>query len=133
MVQRGRWNRRLIKKRWELTARHALVSMSRRAISLPKSTLLPQESGSFLRFRYDIYARREAITPRYVSQAGLKVIEILRLLPMTNCKACGYASCMAYAAALREGEIRLEDCPPLGEEKFREKQAKLQAYLERFG
>jgi len=53
---------------------------------------------------------------------------------MTNCKACGYATCMAYAAALREGEIRLEDCPPLGgEENFREKHAKLQAYLESFG
>jgi ArsR family metal-binding transcriptional regulator len=81
----------------------------------------------------DIYAHREAITPRHVSQAGLKVMEILKLLPMTNCKACGYAACMAYAAALREGEIRLEDCPPLGEEKFREKHVKLQAYLEGFG
>ena len=81
----------------------------------------------------DLYARREAIIPRYVSQAGLKVIEILKLLPMTNCKACGYAACMAYAAALREGEISLEDCPPLWEEKFREKQGKLQAYLESFG
>jgi ArsR family metal-binding transcriptional regulator len=81
----------------------------------------------------DIYTRREAITPRYASQAGLKVIEILRLLPLTNCKVCGYAACMAYAAALREGEIRLEDCPPLWEEKFREKQEKLQAYLESFG
>jgi ArsR family metal-binding transcriptional regulator len=81
----------------------------------------------------DIYARREALTPRYVSQAGLKVMEILKLLPMTNCKACGYAACMAYAAALREGEIRLEDCPPIWEEKFREKRKKLQAYLESFG
>ena len=81
----------------------------------------------------EIYARREEITPRYTGQAGLKVMDILRLLPMTNCKACGYATCMAYAAALREGEIRLEDCPPLWEEKFREKQGKLQAYLESFG
>ena len=81
----------------------------------------------------DIYARREAVTPRFTSQAGLKVMDILRLLPMTNCKACGYAACMAYAAALREGEIRPEDCPPLWEEKFREKQEKLQAYLESFG
>jgi ArsR family metal-binding transcriptional regulator len=40
---------------------------------------------------------------------------------------------MAYAAALREGEIRLEDCPPLYEDKSREKQAELQAYLESFG
>jgi ArsR family metal-binding transcriptional regulator len=81
----------------------------------------------------DIYERRETITPRYVSQAGLKVIEILKLLPMTSCKACGYLTCMAYAAALREGEISLNDCPPLWEENYREKQEKLQAYLESFG
>jgi ArsR family metal-binding transcriptional regulator len=81
----------------------------------------------------DIYARREAITPRHVSQAGLKVIEILRLLPMTNCKVCGYAACMAYAAALREGEIRLEACKPLWEEKYQEKRGKLEAYLQSYG
>src|SRR3989339_748249 len=81
----------------------------------------------------DIYARREAITPRFISQAGLKVMEILKLLPITNCKVCGYAACMAYAAALREGEIRLEDCPPLWEDNYREKREKLQAYLESFG
>ncbi|MBM4286270.1 MAG: Fe-S cluster protein [Deltaproteobacteria bacterium] len=81
----------------------------------------------------DIYARRESITPRYASQAGLKVMEILKLTPMTNCKACGYATCMAYAAALREGEVSLADCPPLWEEKFREKREKLQAYLDSFG
>ena len=81
----------------------------------------------------DLYARRQTITPRYVSQAGLKIMEILKLLPLTNCKLCGYAACMAYAAALREGEISLNDCPPLGEEKYREKREKLQAYLESFG
>ena len=81
----------------------------------------------------DIYARREAITPRCVSQAGLKVIEILRLLPMTNCKVCGYAACMAYAAALREGEISLQACTPLWEEKYREKREKLEAYLQSYG
>jgi ArsR family metal-binding transcriptional regulator len=81
----------------------------------------------------DIYARRDQITPRYASQAGLKVMEILKLTPMTNCKACGYATCMAFAAALREGEISLNDCPPLWEERYREKREQLQAYLESFG
>jgi len=81
----------------------------------------------------EIYERREQIEPRYTSQAGLKVMEILKLLPMTNCKLCGYATCMAYAAALREGEISLQDCPPLWEEKYLEKREKLQAYLESFG
>jgi len=81
----------------------------------------------------DIYERRQTITPRYVSQAGLKIMEILKLLPMTNCKLCGYATCMAYAAALREGEVRLEDCPPLWEEKYREKWEKLEVYLKSYG
>lgn len=81
----------------------------------------------------DIYDRRKTVIPRYVSQARLKVIEILKLLPMTNCKVCGYLTCMAYAAALREGEISLNDCPPLWGEKYQEKREKLQAYLESFG
>ncbi len=78
-------------------------------------------------------ARRGEITPRYISQAGLKVLEILKLLPRTNCRACGYATCMAYAAALREGEISLDDCPLPREETPRERRQQLQAYLESFG
>jgi ArsR family metal-binding transcriptional regulator len=62
----------------------------------------------------NIYERQGSITPRYTGQAGLKVMEILKLLPIPNCKACGYATCMAYAAALREGEVRLQDCHPFG-------------------
>jgi ArsR family metal-binding transcriptional regulator len=81
----------------------------------------------------EIYARRAAITPRFTSQAGLKVMEILKLLPMTNCQVCGYAACMAFAAALREGEITLTACTPLEEERYREKRQKLEAYLESFG
>ncbi|MFZ5450664.1 MAG: (Fe-S)-binding protein [Thermodesulfobacteriota bacterium] len=80
-----------------------------------------------------VYEHRDSITPRHTAQAGLKVMDILRLLPMTNCKLCGYATCMAYAAALREGEISLNDCPPLLEERYLEKWEKLQAYLESFG
>ncbi|TSA05925.1 MAG: hypothetical protein D4R73_12055 [Deltaproteobacteria bacterium] len=81
----------------------------------------------------DIYARREVITPRNVSQAGLKFIEICSLLPMTNFKVFAYAACMAYAAALREGEISLQACTTLWEEKYREKREKLEAYLQSYG
>ncbi len=81
----------------------------------------------------EIYARRDGLTPRYTSQAGLKIMEILKLLPMTNCKACGYPTCMAYAAALRDGEISLDDCPPLSEAPYQLKADKLRAYLESFG
>jgi ArsR family metal-binding transcriptional regulator len=52
---------------------------------------------------------------------------------MTNCKACGFATCMAFAAVLREGETGLEACPPLAEEPFRQKRALLEKYLESYG
>ncbi len=81
----------------------------------------------------DIYQRWDQIAPRYVSQAGLKIMEILKLLPMTNCKLCGYAACMAFAAALREGEISLKACQPLWEEKYEVKREKLESYLQSYG
>ncbi len=81
----------------------------------------------------DIYSRKEHIAPRHTSQAGLKVLEILKLLPMTNCKACGYATCMAYAAALREGEATPQACPPLWETPHQAKRENLLNYLNSFG
>jgi ArsR family metal-binding transcriptional regulator len=81
----------------------------------------------------DIYAPREQFTPRYTGQAGLKVMEIMKCLPLTNCKVCGYATCMAFAAALREGEASPDCCAPLGEEKCREEREKLHQYLKRYG
>jgi ArsR family metal-binding transcriptional regulator len=81
----------------------------------------------------EIFARRETLTSRYTGQAGLKVLEILKLLPRTNCRACGYATCMAYAAALREGETTPEACPPLGEPGAADQARRLGAYLETYG
>jgi len=81
----------------------------------------------------DVYSRREHLTPRYSSQAGLKVLEILKILPRTNCRACGYATCMAFAAALREGEAAPADCTPLLAEPFQDRREKLLEYLESYG
>jgi ArsR family metal-binding transcriptional regulator len=81
----------------------------------------------------DVYDRRDLIIPRYVSQRGLKIMEILRLLPLTNCKLCGYTACMAHAAALREGKIALTACTPLWEGTCQEKRQKLEAYLQSYG
>lgn len=81
----------------------------------------------------EIWGQRERLTPRYASQAGLKVLEILRNLPRTNCKLCGYSTCMAFAAAVREGEAALDDCPPLQEEEFQTRRENLRQYLESYG
>ena len=40
-------------------------------------------------------------------------IEILKLLPKTNCRECGDPTCMVFAARVAEGVKGAEDCPPL--------------------
>ena len=55
-------------------------------------------------------------------------MEVYQLLPMTNCKKCGDATCMAFAVKLINGEEELEKCTPLFEEgKYKDKLEKLQA------
>jgi acetyl-CoA decarbonylase/synthase complex subunit gamma len=43
----------------------------------------------------------------------LSPIEIYRSLPGTNCKECGEANCMAFAAKLVNREAALDECKPL--------------------
>lgn len=43
----------------------------------------------------------------------LNVVEILKHLPKTNCKECGEATCMAFAAKLAKKEVELKACPPM--------------------
>ncbi len=57
--------------------------------------------------------------------AKISPLEIYKLLPGTNCKECGEESCMGFASKLIEREKKVDDCPPLAEEKYREKRQKL--------
>jgi len=60
-----------------------------------------------------VWQKRSEITPRFTERKQAKVIDIYKLLPKTNCRQCGYPTCLAFAAALRSGEARLEQCLPL--------------------
>ncbi|GAB6156630.1 hypothetical protein JCM17380_53840 [Desulfosporosinus burensis] len=40
-------------------------------------------------------------------------LEIYKLLPKSNCKQCGVATCLAFAAAVIKGQKRLAECPHL--------------------
>jgi len=57
-------------------------------------------------------------------------LEIYKLLPRTNCKACGEANCMAFAVKLVNMEAKLEQCTPLvTEEKYRKNYEALKEIL----
>lgn len=59
------------------------------------------------------WQRRDQITPDYTEKILPAVMDIFKLLPRTNCKECGYPTCMAFAADLRTGAVSLERCTPL--------------------
>jgi len=43
-------------------------------------------------------------------------IQIFKLLPKTNCKDCGFPTCLAFAMALASGKAELDACPHVSEE-----------------
>ncbi len=74
------------------------------------------------------WEHRDEIKPSFEGAPKPKVIEILKLLPKTNCHECGQPTCMVFATQVAEGGRGSEDCPPLqGQNKL-----KLDAYLEQF-
>ena len=74
------------------------------------------------------WEKRDEIVPRYEGTPKPKLLEILRLLPLTNCRECGESTCMVFAAKIAEGSKWPKDCPPLKEEK----RMKVQEYMESF-
>ena len=57
-------------------------------------------------------------------------LDILALLPRTNCKQCGEATCLAFAVNLILHKRLLEECVPLqNEANFTDRRATLEAML----
>lgn len=59
------------------------------------------------------WCERERIEPRYDRRTLPNLMQLYRLLPRSNCGECGFATCMAFAAALREATAELACCPVL--------------------
>jgi acetyl-CoA decarbonylase/synthase complex subunit gamma len=47
---------------------------------------------------------------------ALTGVEVFKLLPKTNCKKCGYPTCLAFAMKLAQRQASLELCPDVSEE-----------------
>ncbi len=47
---------------------------------------------------------------------ALSGIQIYKLLPQTNCKECGFPTCLAFAMKLAAKQVELDLCPDISEE-----------------
>lgn len=61
-----------------------------------------------------ILNRKDKIRPKYKIFKKIAVTDIIRLLPRTNCRECGYPSCMAFAAMLSKQLAAPSRCPYIG-------------------
>ena len=78
----------------------------------------------------DVWDQRGEIIPENTSRENLQPLELYRLLPLTNCKICGEASCFNFALKLAAGQIELEKCEPLFVEvAYGEQRAHIQSLL----
>ena len=59
------------------------------------------------------WENRDTIEPSYEGTPKPNIVDILRMLPKTNCRECGYPTCMVFATLVAEGAKDAASCPQL--------------------
>lgn len=72
-----------------------------------------------------VWNDRDGIEPSFTERKIPPVFEIYRMLPGTNCKECGYLTCLAFAADLRSGKATPGVCTKLSEPDNKESRDKI--------
>ena len=74
---------------------------------------------------WDHRAELVAVT---VARRVPRPLDVWTLLPQTNCKQCGEATCMAFAVGLLQHQRRVIECPPLqADDALTDRRATLEA------
>ncbi len=73
---------------------------------------------------------REELVAMTAQKHAPRPLDVWSLLPQTNCKLCGEATCMAFACKLLLQERELPECNPLqADAAYAERRATLEAML----
>jgi ArsR family metal-binding transcriptional regulator len=75
------------------------------------------------------WQRRAQIAPDYQTHQRPTSMAIYKLLPKTNCKRCGEATCYIFALKLAASQKKLSDCSPLTEGQYAKNAAALEAVM----
>ncbi len=97
--------------------------------SLPTWAAAKSTMARLVDYLNQTWARREEITPRQEPHPQPTPLVVYKLLPGTNCRACGQPSCYAFALQLMARTCRPDACPPLLGPECEGPLAELQAML----
>lgn len=77
-----------------------------------------------------VWDKRDELIAVMRPKSAPRHLDIWSLLPQTNCKECGEATCLAFAVSLIQHNRLLEECTPLtSDSAFIERRATLEAML----
>lgn len=66
---------------------------------------------TLLAFLNNTHLSRDSIEPTPKRYRPISVLDVFRLLSGTNCRTCGFATCMAFAAAISRRKTAPRRCP----------------------
>lgn len=76
------------------------------------------------------WKHRHELKPATIKKQAPRPLDIYALLPQTNCKQCGEATCLAFAVNLILHKRELEECTPLqNDTAFTDRRVTLEALL----
>lgn len=76
------------------------------------------------------WEQRQELTAVTTARRAPRHLDIYTLLPQTNCKQCGEATCLAFAVMLIQQERSLDECLPMHQDPaFSDRRATLEAML----
>jgi ArsR family metal-binding transcriptional regulator len=73
----------------------------------------------------DVWERRATLTASTRRRERLRALDVYKLLPGGNCKACGEPTCFIFANKLAAGQVAVEACTRLFTDEHREKRVQL--------
>jgi len=62
-------------------------------------------------FLNHLYLEKDSIKPNHKKYKPVSAFDFFKLLPQTNCKKCGFLTCMAFAGALSQRQTTPDKCP----------------------
>lgn len=81
----------------------------------------------------EVEERKGELQPNFGRGVELKALDIFKLLPGTNCKACDELTCLAFAVKLLGGEKAVVRCAPLFTPEYKDKRQVLMELLQAAG
>ena len=113
---------------WKDGRRHVVFHADHLAVSnLEDRNAAVEQVERLVRLVNETWQERERIEPSYAVRQRPTPMMLYKLLPGTNCRECGQATCWNFALKLGAGQVTVADCRPLADPIYADRRAQLLA------